>query len=75
MHKVKLVTETFNLVAEITIPPFTPHYEILIWGSRFFRYHSRLMKPGGAEIEQLTYKEASCYAVVGQEPKVQDGGD
>jgi hypothetical protein len=75
MHKIKLVTSSFERVAEIEIPPFKPLYEILLWGSRFFRYHSRKMRPGNEEIETITYVEASCYAVVGQEPKVQDGGD
>ena len=64
MHKVLLKTEKLELVAEIQIPPFQPHYPILLWGSRFFRYHSRMMKPGGVEVERLTYTEAACYAVV-----------
>jgi hypothetical protein len=76
MHKVKLVTSDYQAVANIEIPEFQPRYEILMWGSRFFKYHSMMSDPtDDKKIGYIIYKEASCYVVVGQEPGVKDGGD
>ena len=71
MIAIRLAARDGGHVCDVIIPPFQKLPEVLVWGERFFTFHTKLDDP--EELCVAEYREAFAYCVppIDYEP---DGG-
>lgn len=57
--KIRLAIRGGGHVADVEIPPFKTLPEVLVWGQRFFSFHTELKADG--ENCSAEYREVFCY--------------
>ncbi len=70
MMKIRLAVRDGGHVTDVEIPPFQTFPEVVVWGQRFFSFHSELS--GDGEPCAAEYREVFAYwippLIPGQEP-------
>lgn len=62
MIRIRLAVRDGGHVADVTIPPFQKLPEVLVWGVRFFSFHSSMSIDG--EPCSAEYREVFAYMVL-----------
>jgi len=61
---VKLFTRNDGFVVEGVIPPFSQPPDILIWGTRVFKFSAEMIDPKDNNREFLRYEECFAYYLI-----------